>query len=299
MSLFRVNATLLHLRSHPIVSAATKKATLANGHIVEKIEGPTIPPWWFVSTSLNGTQTTGYVHSKFLEPEELFPDLPSVQELVPAHLTTSKTISRLSAHGRAYPLNEKNQPHRTSKTETEKVEDLHKIIKWLDVEHSDRYLPKGGSTYCNIYAHDYCHLSDTYIPRVWWTRQAIASMEAGKSVAAKYDDTVTELNANSLYNWFNEYGGKFGWVRSFDMDEMQSSANKGSVCIISARRKDLNKPGHICAVAPESSKHQAIRKNGKVTTPVQSNAGASNFSYGGKIWWTSDQFSGFSFWIHA
>lgn len=107
---------------------------------------------------------------------------------------------------------------------------------------------------------------------------------AGTSVSPIYDKTVSELNANSLHNWFSEYGDEFDWRQTFDLTELQESANSGSVCIMSARRKDLNKSGHICAVVPETDHHKAVRKSGNVTTPVQSQAGATNFRYGGKRW---------------
>lgn len=118
-----------------------------------------------------------------------------------------------------------------------------------------------------------------------------------------YDATVHELNANSIHDRFSTYGAQFGWRRTFDIDELQSHANKGSVSIISAKRRDTNRSGHITAVVPEPDSLRAIRKKGLVTAPVQSQAGAKNDKYVVKNWWNTqedgqDKFSSFSFWMH-
>jgi len=78
------------------------------------------------------------------------------------------------------------------------------------------------------------------------------------------------------------------------------AANDGQVSIIVAQRTDLNRSGHICAVVPESAEYKAKRdKQGKIVSPLQSQAGATNFLFGGRVWWTGTQFRKFSFWIHA
>lgn len=295
---YRVTATSLNIRSKPVVSPATKIAALPHGQLVEPLEEISNSDWLNVSTKINGVTVTGYVNHKFLELENNF-TAPSVEQgITQVHLSTKNKILRAADGGRAFPLNEVNQPSRTANSTAGKVSELHQIINWLEVEKSPRYLPKPGTTYCNIYTYDYCYLAKVYLPRVWWTSKAIFELLKGQAVSPIYDKTVTELNANSLHNWFAEFGDDFGWRRVFDLTELQDQANKGAVCIISARRKELNRPGHICAVAPETEAFKATRKNGLVTLPVQSNAGASNFRYGGRIWWTSENFSSFSFWVH-
>jgi len=44
----------------------------------------------------------------------------------------------------------------------------------------------------------------------------------------------------------------------------------------------------------------ATRSGGAVVLPLQSQAGATNFSYGTgtRAWWTGTEFRTFSFWIH-
>lgn len=298
MATYRVEATSLNLRSQPVVAPSAKIATLHHGQTVEKLEIVSDSVWWRVSSVINGLSVTGFVNSSYLSTANTFTAPSSAKKIGPIHMSPKKLIQRVSPDGRAFPLNEPEQPRRTS-TNIERAAELRSIIDWLKVEESARYKPKSGETYCNIYVYDYCYLSNVYLPRVWWTSKAISKLQKSESVTPVYDQTILELNANSLYNWFSEYGSDFGWRRVVDLTELQNEANTGSVCIMSARRKELNRPGHICVVAPETTEHNAVRKNGVVTCPLQSNAGASNFRYGGTVWWTSEKFSGFSFWVHA
>jgi hypothetical protein len=83
------------------------------------------------------------------------------------------------------------------------------------------------------------------------------------------------------------------------VDELQQAANLGQVCIIAAQRTNLNAPGHIVAVVPETAQHTASHTDSRVSVPLQSQAGATNFRYGGRIWWLGTQFRRFGFWIHA
>jgi hypothetical protein len=43
-----------------------------------------------------------------------------------------------------------------------------------------RYKPIPNATFCNIYAHDYCHLAGVYLPRVWWSAAAIEKLARAK-----------------------------------------------------------------------------------------------------------------------
>jgi hypothetical protein len=236
-------------------------------------------------------------------PEYFTPEWETsrVAQSIPAvHLPVPKgqIIIRDRSGGRAYPLNEPNQPIRGGSTPTQKRKQLAQIINWLRVDVSSRYTPGNGKTYCNIYAYDYCYLAGVYLPRVWWTSIALKKLALGQSVAAKYDTTVGELNANSLHNWFEKFGQQFGWVRTADLTALQTAANEGQVCIITGRRVDLSRSGHICAVVSETSSNQAKRKGSEVIIPLQSQAGSRNFRYGGTRWWTDSRFSKYGFWIH-
>jgi len=300
MSSYIVIASSLNLRSQTVVTPKSRVATLPQGQKVEKVQTDSQDKnWWLVSTVLNGVSVNGYVNSKFLKAESTAATPESATAINAVHLTPKHKILRSASEGRAFPLNETQMPSRTSINAEDKVNDLHRIIKWLGVEINGRYKKSTVNTYCNIYAYDYCCLAGVYIPRVWWTRKAIADLAKGNSVPVKYDQTVGELNANSLNNWFEEFASDFGWSRSFDINQVQEAANAGSVCVISGQRVNLNEPGHICAVVPETPQHTALRKSGVVITPVQSQAGANNFSYGGGVWWTSVKLRRFSFWIHS
>jgi len=296
---FRVNTVGLNLRREPRVKANNVIVSLSLGDMVTKIAEAADPKWWQVSTTIQGSHVEGFVNHSFLVPAAQFEQPQTRTGITEVHLETSKKIARSQASGRAFPLNEAGQPDRDGATDAAKVADLTAIIKHLNVEKSARYIASGGATFCNIYAYDYCFLAGVYLPRVWWMRKAIATLAAGGSVTPKYNETVSELNANSLYNWLEEFGQDFGWVRTFDLTDLQNAAGTGQVCIVCAQRTELNRPGHICAVVPETQSHQAKRSGANVTTPLQSQAGASNFNYGGRVWWTGSQFRKFGFWKHA
>ncbi len=121
----------------------------------------------------------------------------------------------------------------------------------------------------------------------------------GLAVEVRYAVTVNELNANSLFDWLNDHGPRFGWRRIFDLDAMQSHANNGGVAVICAKRKELNRSGHIAAVVPETASQQAARSGGAVVRPLQSQAGAANHRYtnGPRAWWQGAEFREFGFFV--
>jgi hypothetical protein len=294
-----VSATSLNLRSEPRVSPSSRIATLPQGHAVERLEdGP--EGWWKVRTTLNGTALAGFVARQFLTETDTA--APAVVRGVSAvHLRENRPeVKRSVATGRAFPLGEADRPRRDSATQEQRIQQLHDIVAYLDVEHNARYRPTSGATYCNIYAYDYCYLAGVYLPRVWWTAHALVDLRAGRAVAARYDDTVRELNANALFDWLRDSGGAFGWHRVMQAEDLQQVANAGGIGIICAQRKDLNRSGHICVVVPERPPDAAKRTAGSVNLPLQSQAGTRNFCYscGTSRWWAGDQFRAFGFWVH-
>jgi len=54
-------------------------------------------------------------------------------------------------------------------------------------------------------------------------------------------------------------------------------------------------------VVPETGEHKAKRSAGVVTSPLQSQAGSTNFRYGTGTanWWKGDRFAESAFWVHA
>ncbi len=114
-----------------------------------------------------------------------------------------------------------------------------------------------------------------------------------------YGDTVTELNANALHDWLLDFGSDLGWSRIFSVDVAQLAANNGKVVIVCAKRVTTNRPGHICAIVPETDTFKARRRSdGSISAPLQSQAGSSNYNYkAANRWWTSSRFQSFGIWI--
>lgn len=297
---FRVTALNLNLRTAPEVKPGTRLAVLSQGQVVTQVK-PASEGWLKVSTELEGTTLIGFVARQFLAPLSEFQEAPEEHQLTGVHLSEDNPQSRRDAvGGRAFPIGESDRPRRRmTGSIADKVSDLTTILEWLDVEESARYRATGSSTYCNIYACDYCYLAGVYLPRVWWKSQAIAKLRAGTAVRAEYDKTVVELNANSLLNWLVEFGDEFGWERVFDLDQLQEGANSGGLGIICAQRAELNRPGHIVAVVPETAGHAAVRDNGALLRPLQSQAGSTNLKYSTLHWWGQSKFRQFGFWVHV
>jgi len=193
----------------------------------------------------------------------------------PVHLSKSP-VTRNQTTTRALPLNEKEMPKFDGSNES-----IHKIIDWLDVQKSPRFKRTRTSTYCNIYAHDFAYLMGAFLPRVWWTERAIVNQD----FAIKYGGTVRELNANSLADWFPQYGSQFGWKKLNNTTEAQEHANDGECVVLVAANRNRSKSGHIVVVLPETDQHKAVGGRGIIIYPLQSQAGAVNQKYFAKKWW--------------
>lgn len=293
MPLHTVQSPQLNLRSGPRVESGNVKATLPQGHAVEDVDR-TPHPWWQVRTIFHGVPLTGFVHSGFLQTATAAPPPPTVSALTPVHLGSHASAIPSSAAARAYPISDAAAPRRAT---ANPAASLATIITYLDVERAARYQPTTVSTYCNIYAYDYCHLAGVYLPRVWWTGPAIERLATGQPVEVRYGVTVNELNANSLFNWLVQFSARFGWQRVFDMDALQAHANAGGVGVICAIRKELNRSGHIAAVVPETASQSAARNGANVVRPLQSQAGRTNHRYtnGPRAWWQGAEFREFGF----
>jgi hypothetical protein len=293
----------LNLRSEPLVKAGNIISIMPPDTVVEKLENDSVSDWFKVKVIISRTEMLGFAAAQYLretddsfqEPEETLSSIPE------AHLITSRVIMRGSIQGRAYPLNEptlkkSNLPDLSTE---DKKQAIHSKLDFLDVEHSVRYIPAGNSTFCNIYATDLAYCLGLYVPRVWWTNNALANIAKGKKVDAVYERTVTELNANALANWFESFGHVYKWKRMLSIAALQDAVNKGSLGIIVAQRIDLNRSGHIVAVIPETAMQQGKRFDNKVLSPLQSQAGVTNKKYTtGNNWWENPgKFRKFSFWV--
>lgn len=294
-----VNTDFLNIRNKPkvgknIITALPKGQKL---HLLTKSPNHS---WWEVSTSLDGLVLKGFVASKYLIEAAAFTPERPVKGIQAVHRKEHMPhVNRQSrASGWSYPLAEAGKPMRDNTNPKTMTESLGVIIHWLDVEYSPRYQPTSQSTYCYIYAHDYCYLSGTYLPRVWWSSRALLELAEGKEVAVDYGISIYEMNANNLYTWLMDFGSQFGWQRTYDVTALQNYANQGKVCLIAAKNKKSTLSGHICAVVPENEQNWAFR-NGSGLSPLVSQAGRRNFQYKTNYnWWYGNSFSHFGFWYH-
>ncbi len=312
----------LRLRSEPRVSrpsTANVVAELPDGHPVRAVGARAVNGFREVETSLSGALLRGFAHTDFLKAD---PGAAPIPVLTPepqpptggiraVHLPrpTGRITRRKDAAG-AHSLNEPGwpghplPPGRRGTDAAQLRDELTAIIHWLDVEKPShkRYQPNATQTFCNIYAHDYCHFAGVYLPRVWWTPRALLALQAGEEVAPLIGATVNEVRANDLFRWLRDFGPAFGWRQTGTLDKLQDVANQGGVALIVARRKIEGRSGHIVPVVPETAGEHARRDaSGAVLSPLQSQAGASNFRYGhgGSGWWRGEKFAEFAFWVHA
>ena len=308
----RVKATQLTLRSAPVVAERTRVALLNQGKEVQVLGAASEPGWVRVRVSLSGLLREGVVAERFLEALPLTRSrgaaismaAPALPPLPAAHMQEDRAeITRCLDGGRAYPLGEPGRPARSGRSAERLAQSVAAIVDYLDVANPAhlRYQPRGGTTYCNIYATDFAWLCGAYLPRVWWTDRALLRLRAGERVAVEYGRTVREVNANALYDWLEDYGPAFGWKREVELTALQAVANVGEVCVIVARRADLNRPGHITAVVPETGDAKAVRNaQDEVVRPLESQAGTRNVLRAppASAWWQGSRFQAFAFWRH-
>lgn len=156
------------------------------------------------------------------------------------------------------------------------------VVRVLNVEANPRYKPTATQTFCNIAAHDFATLRGYYLPRVWWTDEALKE----KNLKPKYGDTLREMSANSLYEWFEEFGPDFGW-RKVDLDTAQRTANAGGMAVIVGRRADRSRSGHITVVIPSLDRN---------SVPLQWQAGRTNKERFRSEWYEKSTYDAWSAW---
>ncbi len=230
------------------------------------------------------------------------PDIHQLPDLLRVDLSINNSINTRNDLHWAYPLHEEKMPKVNLKkiaSADVRKEYIHHIVEWLDVENSRRYAIQGKTTYCNIYAYDVVSCLGAYIPRVWWNEESVRKIKKGIRVPVVYAKTVFEMNCNALAEWFLSYGSCFGWKQVFDLAEMQSLANEGSIGIIVAQRNELSEPGHITVVLPETAAVKAQTCEKEIICPVQSQAGMKNLRFfNGDAWWQdAARFGKYSFWV--
>jgi hypothetical protein len=315
----KVNSNTLNLRSEPRVPVdnpmANRIAALPNGHLVSLISGSPGDKWFEVETSLNGANLRGFAASDFLELvttksksiSVMLPFAAEPQSGIAAVFMPQKTgvITKRTGIAGPFSLNEPNQPSRNSNAEPAVLrEEIIKIIDWLNVEKPThkRYHPGEGKTFCNIYAHDFCHLARVYLPRVWWTQKAIEKLARNEIVEPLLGSTIEEIRANSIFGWLRDFGERFGWRQTGELTKLQNAVNLGGIGLIIAKRVEDGRSGHVTMIVPELDELKAKRNtNGEVVAPLQSQAGAVNFKYstGKEGWWLEEKLRDQPDWIHA
>lgn len=302
--------TSLRLRAAPEISQPTTKNVLAelpDGWPVRALTGTPVKGFMEIEVELNGAVFHGFSSVKFLKDGKTPVVVPKVASgVIPAVEMPRKagTVTKRTQVATAHSLNEPDMPGRSGTTPEELRAGLEELVAYLNPAKAShkRYQPRSGLTFCNIYAHDFCRLAGAYLPRVWWTSDALAAIRAGHQIAPRYGNTIREMRANDLFRWLVSFGEDFGWRRVATTTELQHDANLGAVTLIIARRKDDGRSGHVSMVVPEGVGGLARRlSDGTVSAPLQSQAGSTNFNYspGRTDWWKASKFADSAMWVHA
>ena len=312
-----VDASPLRLRREPRIDRAKPSANviahLPDGHRVRWLSGKPTDAFLEVETSLNGAHLRGFASSKYLVKIAAAGDIPVVVPRAAPPTTgviavsaprKASLVTRRTQIANALSLNEPNQPARAGATPRALRKSLWRIVDYLAVDKVShaRYQPRDGMTFCNIYAHDYCALAGVYLPRVWWSQEALERLTRGETVEPHIGATILEQRANDLFRWLQSFGPRFGWRQTGTLSKLQAEANLGAVALVIARRKLEGKSGHVTLVVPERDQFQARRDaSGEVIAPLQSQAGLRNFRFGtgAANWWNGEQFAESAFWLHA
>lgn len=309
------NANTVRLRSEAKISnpvTANVCADLPDGHVVRALTGTAVNGFIEVQALLGGKLFHGFVAERLLvraaapAPALVRESAEAAPAPIPeAHLASAPgTVTKRTATAGARSLSEPAMPERSAEDPAGLRAEVNAIIDYLATDHPrhKRYQPHDGATFCNIYAHDYCRLAGTYLPRVWWSQPALLQIARGQMPQPRLGSSVDEVRANDIFRWLRDFGDRFGWRRAATVTELQDHANLGGVSLIVARRRQDGRSGHIVAVVPETADETAKRNAaGAVTMPVQSQAGTVNFRRGRSTldWWKSERFAEHAFWLHA
>ena len=148
-------------------------------------------------------------------------------------------MTKRAAAAGAHSLNEPDLPERTgddARGATRGTRGDHRLSRVDKASHA-RYRPRDGATFCNIYAHDYCHLAGVYLPRVWWTPDAIERLAQGETVEPRLESTIDEQRANNLFRWLRAFGPRFGWRQTGTLTKLQTEVKHRRRRPHRARRK--------------------------------------------------------------
>ena len=234
---------------------------------------------WYEVHLPNAGEQTGWIaswHTKEVEPESIDNDNSTqkyryFEDAVYMFDKTTKDLMRRYANH--YSLSEK---YFKFASECKTPFDFVSFLNPTDAKYL-RYQPRDGDTFCNIFAHDYCHLRGAYLPRVWWLETN--QHKRGDLVAPIWGRNVREMNANSLTTWLENFGSGFDWKFCTNDKELQQKANEGKTAIICARAP--RRIGHVTVVIP--SMHTFVN-------PMQAQAGVRNFLAEQNKWYKDSRY---------
>ena len=146
-----------------------------------------------------------------------------------------------------------NQPGNRSR------ERYDQVLNQFGVGSNPRYRPRGGNTYCNIFAWDATRAMGAEIPH-WLDQQGRPSRPGAPG--------AWELGANEINRWLKNQGVAAGW-RRVSAAEAQAHANSGGPAV--ASWKNPGGIGHIGMIRPGE-----IGPGG----PALAQAGRNNFNNG-------------------
>ena len=104
-------------------------------------------------------------------------------------------------------------------------------------KYTEKYAPKDGKTYCNVFA-------------------TLATTELGSKIPQKL--------ANQQYDWLQKEGKEDGW-QEVSAAEAQKLANEGRIVVASWQNPDPAKHGHIAVVRPYADEQFSAEKGPRIT----------------------------------
>lgn len=148
------------------------------------------------------------------------------------------------------------------------------VIDQFNVENSQRYAIKNGSTYCNIFLWDVSSAMGAEIPHY-------TDPKTGAPVQYPNTSGAKAMNANSINSWLNQYGEQYGW-RKVSAEEAQRYANMGMPAVTSW--KNPNGHGHVQVVCPsKDGKYDSA----KGVTVAQAGRKLYNYAYATQVYGSS------------
>lgn len=145
------------------------------------------------------------------------------------------------------------------------------VIDQFNVEKSQRYAIKNGSTYCNIFLWDVTSAMGAEIPHY-------TDPKTGAPVQYPNTSGAKAMNANSINSWLNQYGSQYGW-KKVSAEEAQRYANMGMPAVTSW--KNPNGHGHVQVVCPsKDGKYDSA----KGVTVAQAGRKLYNYAYATQVY---------------